>query len=62
MNPLNTRFNKAGWSGAANAVVVLVNNRLDETIRLDATEQGLLMTIITFLVVFLVPNAKAPAA
>jgi hypothetical protein len=40
MNPLNTRFNKAG----------------------DATEQGLLMTIITFLVVFLVPNAKAPAA
>ena len=60
MNPLNTRFNKAGWSAAANAAITLVNGRIDPDVALTATEQGLAMTIVTFLVVALVPNAKAP--
>ncbi len=60
MNPLNTRFNKAGWSAAANAVIVLINGRIDPEVALSAVEQGLVMTIITFLVVLWVPNAEAP--
>ncbi len=60
MNPLNTRFNKASWSAAAGALITLVNGRLPVDITLDATEQGLLMTIVTFMVVILVPNAEAP--
>ncbi len=56
----NTRFNKASWSAAASALITLVNGRLPVEIALDATEQGLLMTIVTFLVVALVPNAKVP--
>ena len=59
MNPLNTRFNKASWSAAASALITLVNGRLPADIALDATEQGLFMTVVTFLVVVLVPNAKA---
>ena len=59
-NPLNTRFNKAGWSTAANAVVVLINGRIDPEVALSAVEQGLVMTIITFAVVLWVPNAEAP--
>ena len=59
MNPLNTRFNKASWSAAASALITLVNGRLPtDVVALDATEQGLLMTIVTFVVVLLVPNAK----
>ena len=58
MNPLNTRFNKANWSAAANAVLVLVNGRLSPEMSLSTGEQGLVMIIITFLVVVLVPNAK----
>lgn len=61
MNPLNTRFNKASWSAAASALITLVNGRVSPDIALDATEQGLLMTIVVFLVVALVPNAKAPS-
>ncbi len=57
---LNTRFNKAAWSAAASALITLVNGRVPSEIALDTTEQGLLMTIVTFLVVILVPNAKAP--
>ena len=56
MNPLNTRFNKASWSAALNAAIVLVNGRLPETIKLSGDEQGLLMIVLTFLVVSLVPN------
>ncbi len=59
MNPLNTRFNKAGWSAAANALIMLINGRLPIETQLSATEQGLIMTIITFAVVMLVPNAEA---
>ncbi|HDZ38623.1 MAG TPA: hypothetical protein ENH62_10110 [Marinobacter sp.] len=62
MNPLNTRFNKASWSAAASALITLVNGRLPTDMALDATEQGLLMTIVTFAVVLLVPNAEAPDA
>ena len=58
MNPLNTRFNKASWSAAASALITLVNGRLPTDVALDATEQGLFMTIVTFAVVLLVPNAK----
>ncbi len=61
MNPLNTRFNKASWSAAASAVITLVNGRMPPDIALDSNEQGLLMTIVVFLVVALVPNAKAPS-
>ena len=61
MNPLNTRFNKASWSAAVSALITLINGRLPVDIALDATEQGLLMTVVTFLVVVLVPNAKAPS-
>lgn len=60
MNPLNTRFNKAGWSAAANALIVLVNGRLPVEEALTANEQGLVMVIVSFLVVLLVPNAKVP--
>ncbi len=60
MNPLNTRFNKAGWSGAINALVVLINGRIDPELALSTIEQGLVMTILTFLVVLCVPNWKAP--
>ncbi len=59
MNPLNTRFNKANWSAAANATILLVNKYALEG-ALDATDQGLIMTIVTFLIVTLVPNAKSP--
>ncbi len=59
MNPLNTRFNKANWSAAANALIVLVNGRLAPEVALSANEQGLLMVIITFAVVAFVPNAQA---
>ncbi len=62
MNPLNTRFNKASWSAAASALITLVNGRLPADVALDATEQGLLMTIVTFAVVLLVPNAEVPDA
>lgn len=62
MNPLNTRFNKASWSAAANAAIVLVNGRLPPEIALTSNEQGLVMTIVVFLVVVFVPNAKAPDA
>ena len=61
MNPLNTRFNKANWRAAANAALVLVNGRLPPDMALSVGEQGLAMTIITFLVVTLVPNAKVPS-
>ncbi len=61
LNPLNTRINKASWSAAANAVIVLINGRVPTEIALTATEQGLLMTIVVFLVVTLVPNAKPNA-
>ena len=60
MNPLNTRFNKANWSAAMNALIVLVNGRLPSEYALDANEQGLLMVIITFVIVATVPNAEAP--
>ena len=60
MNPLNTRFNKASWSAAASALITLINGRLAPDIALDATEQGLLMTVVVFLVVIFVPNAEAP--
>lgn len=60
MNPLNTRFNKASWSAAASALITLINGRIPADIALDATEQGLLMTLVVFLVVLLVPNAKKP--
>ena len=60
MNPLNTRFNKASWSAAASAAITLINGRLPSDVALDATEQGLLMTIVVFLVVILIPNAEAP--
>ena len=60
MNPFNTRFNKASWSAAASALITLVNGRLPVEIALDTTEQGLLMVVVTFAVVALVPNAKAP--
>ena len=62
MNPLNTRFNKASWSASVSALITLVNGRLPTDVALDATEQGLLMTMVTFLVVALVPNAEAPGA
>lgn len=62
MNPLNTRFNKASWSAAANALIVLINGRISPDLALDTTEQGLLMTIVVFLVVVFVPNAEAPDA
>ena len=62
MNPLNTRFNKASWSAAASALITLVNGRLSPDVALDATEQGLLMTIVVFLVVVFVRNAEAPDA
>ncbi len=61
MNPLNTRFNKASWSAAASAVITLINGRVSADIALDATEQGLLMTVVVFFVVVFVPNAQAPA-
>jgi len=61
MNPLNTRFNKASWGAAASAFITLINGRLPVDIALDATEQGLLMTIVTFGVVVFVPNAKSPS-
>lgn len=60
MNPLNTRFNKASWSATASALITLVNGRVSPDFALDATEQGLLMTIVVFLVVVFVPNATAP--
>ncbi len=60
MNPFNTRFNKATWSAAASALVTLVNGRLPYEYALDVDEQGMLMTIITFAVVAMVPNAQAP--
>ena len=60
MNPLNTRFNKANWSAAAGAAITLINGRLDPEVALNATEQGLLMVVITFAVVVFVPNAEAP--
>ncbi len=59
-NPLNNRFNKANWSAAANAAIVLINGRLPYENALNANEQGLLMIIVTFLVVCFVPKAKAP--
>ncbi len=62
MNPLNTRFNKASWSLAASALIALVNGRLPPDVALTTGEQGLLMTVVTFLVVILVPNAKVPAS
>ena len=62
MNPFNTRFNKASWSAAASALITLVNGRVSSDIALDATEQGLLMTLVVFFVVILVPNAEAPDA
>ncbi len=62
MTLLNNRFNKAGWSAAANALIVLVNGRLPVEDALSANEQGLVMVIISFLVVLLVPNAKASEA
>lgn len=60
VNPLNTRFNKANWSAAANALLVLVNSRLPFDMQFDEVEQGLLMIVITFLVVAIVPNAEMP--
>lgn len=60
MNPLNTRFNKASWSAATSALITLVNGRIPADIALDATEQGLLMTVVVFLVVVFVPNAEVP--
>ena len=60
MNPLNTQFNKANWSAAAGALITLINGRLDPEIALTATEQGLAMVVITFLVVRFVPNAEKP--
>jgi len=60
MGPLNSRFNKAGWSAAANAAIVLINGRLPIEDALSSNEQGLLMIIVSFLVVLLVPNAKTP--
>ncbi len=62
MNPLNTRINKASWSAAASAFITLVNGRIPAEYALDVTEQGLLMTIVVFVVVVLVPNAKVPNA
>ena len=62
MNPLNTRFNKASWSAAASAFITLVNGRVSPDIALDATEQGLLMTLVVFFIVVFVPNAEAPGA
>ena len=62
MNPLNTRFNKASWSAAASAIITLINGRVSADIALDATEQGLLMTVVVFFVVVFVPNAEAPPA
>ena len=59
-NPLNNRFNKANWSAAANAAIVLINGRLPYEDALNANEQGLLMIIVTFLVVCFVPRAKTP--
>lgn len=61
MNPIWNRFNKANWSGAANALIVLVNGRLAPDMALDTTEQGLLMIVVTFVVVWAVPNAEAPS-
>ena len=58
MNPLNTRFNKANWSAAVNALITLVNGRLPEDIQLNVDEMGMFMTVITFLIVWLVPNAE----
>ena len=58
MNPLNTRFNKANWSAAALAAITLVNGRLPVEIQLSADEMGMAMTVITFLIVWLVPNAE----
>ena len=60
MHMLNNKFNKAGWSAAANALIVLVNGRLPFDQTLTAAEQGLVMTIVTFLVVMFVPNAEVP--
>ncbi len=59
-NPLNNRFNKANWSAAANAAIVLINGRLPVEDAMTANEQGLLMIIVTFLVVCFVPRAEAP--
>ena len=58
MNILHTRFNKANWSAAVNALIVLANNRLPAEWTFDDVEQGLLMTLVTFAVVVLVPNAE----
>ena len=58
MIALNNRFNKAQWSIAANAFIVLINGRLPFDIQLTANEQGLLMTLVTFVVVLFVPNAE----
>ncbi len=58
MNPLNTGMNKATWSAAANAMILLVNGRLPENIALDGDEIGWVMTVITFLVVYFTPNKK----
>ena len=58
MKALNTRFNKANWSAAVNAGITLVNGRLPAEIQLSTDEMGLLMTVVTFLIVCLVPNAE----
>lgn len=57
MKFVNTKYNKATLSAAVNALIVLINGRLPETIEpLSADEVGMLMTVVSFLVVALTPN------
>ncbi len=52
-------YNKANWSLALNAVVLLINGRLPPDIALSAQEQGWLMVALTYLVVSLFPNINS---
>ena len=54
---LKLDHNKANWSAALNAAIVLINGRLPDDIALTANEQGLLMIVLTYLVVRFLPNA-----
>ena len=50
-------YNKANWPAVINAALLLINGRLPEDVALSANEQGWAMIILTWLVVFFIPNA-----
>ena len=56
----NNPNNKATWSAALNALIVLINGRLPVDWALTSVEQGLLMTVVTFAVVWFITNAEKP--